>query len=69
VALEQLQADYDELNAAHQTILQEYNALKSEVHGAPDSTRNLMYVFIATTVVASITVVVLLMRKPKKVWV
>jgi hypothetical protein len=70
VALEQLQTDYSELNATHQTILQEYNELKSQVTGeTSDSTRNLMYVFILTTVVASITVVVLLLRKPKKVWV
>jgi len=69
IALEQLQAEYDELNATHQTILQEYTELKSGIKEEVDSTRNLMYVFIATTVVASITVVVLLMRKPKKVWV
>ena len=69
MALEQLQAEYDELNATHQSIVQEYNELKSDLNEESDSTRNLMYVFIATTVVASITVVVLLMRKPKKVWV
>jgi hypothetical protein len=70
VALEQLQTDYNELNATHQTILKEYNELKSQVSGeTSDSTRNLMYVFILTTVVASITVVVLLLRKPKKVWI
>ena len=69
VALEQLQAEYDELNATHQSILQEYTELKSGLKEEVDSTRNLMYVFIATTVVASITVVVLLLRKPKKVWV
>ena len=70
VALEQLQTDYNDLNATHQTILKEYNELKSQVTGeTSDSTRNLMYVFILTTVVASITVVVLLLRKPKKVWV
>ena len=69
VALQQLQAEYDELNATHQSIVQEYNELKSDLNEESDSTRNLMYVFIATTVVASITVVVLLMRKPKKVWV
>jgi hypothetical protein len=69
VALEQLQVEYDELNATHQSILQEYTELKSGIKEEVDSTRNLMYVFIATTVVASITVVVLLMRKPKKVWV
>ena len=83
VALEQLQAEYDELNATHQSILQNYTELnathqsilqnytelKSDLNEEADSTQNLMYVFIATTVVASITVVVLLMRKPKKVWV
>jgi hypothetical protein len=69
IALEQLQVEYDELNATHQSILEEYTELKSGIKEEVDSTRNLMYVFIATTVVASITVVVLLMRKPKKVWV
>ena len=69
VALEQLQIEYDELNATYQAVVQENTELKSAVNGDADSTRNLMYVFIATTVVASITVVVLLMRKPKKVWV
>jgi hypothetical protein len=69
VALEQLQAEYDELNATHQSILEEYTELKSGIKEEVDSTRNLMYVFIVTTVVASITVVVLLMRKPKKVWI
>lgn len=69
VELEQLQTDYDELCATHESILEEYNQLKSEVHGDSDSTRNLMWVFIATTIVASITVFVLLLRKPKRVWV
>ena len=69
VALEQLQTEYDELNATHQSVLQENTELKSGINEDADSTRNLMYVFIATTVVASITVFVLLMRKPKKVWV
>jgi len=69
VALEQLQAEYDELNATHQAVVQENTELKSGLNEDVDSTRNLMYVFIATTVVASITVFVLLMRKPKKVWV
>jgi len=69
VELEQLQTDYDELSATHESILEEYNQLKSEVHGDSDSTRNLMWVFIATTIVASITVFVLLLRRPKRVWV
>ena len=69
IALEQLQAEYDELCDTHEEILEEFNQLKSETGGDSDSTRNLMWVFVATTIVASITVVVLLMRKPKKVWV
>jgi hypothetical protein len=66
--LEQLQAEYDELNATYQSVVKENEELKAG-NGDVDSTRNLMYIFIFTTVVASITVVVLLMRKPKKVWV
>lgn len=69
VELEQLQTDYDELSATHESILQEYNELKSQVPNNDDSTRNLMWVFIATTIVASITVFVLLLRRPKRVWV
>jgi hypothetical protein len=69
VALEQLQTDYDELSATHESILKEYNDLKAQVPDNSDSTRNLMWVFIATTIVASITVFVLLLRRPKRVWV
>ena len=69
VELEQLQTDYDELSATHESILQEYNELKSQIPDNSDSTRNLMWVFIATTIVASITVFVLLLRRPKRVWV
>ncbi|UCC58269.1 MAG: hypothetical protein JSW14_07990 [Candidatus Bathyarchaeum sp.] len=68
-ALEELQADYDELNATYHSTLEDYNQLESKHQGEVDSTRNLMYVFIATTVVAAITVGVLLLRKPKKVYV
>ncbi len=66
--LEQLQTDYDELNASHQSLVQNYTELKSNLEGEVGSTRNLVYVFVATTVFGSITVVVLLMRKPKSVW-
>jgi hypothetical protein len=73
--LEKLQAEYNELNATHHSMLQNYtemestyNELESDIKEV-ENTRNLMYIFIATTVVASITVVVLLMRKPKKVWI
>jgi hypothetical protein len=66
-ALEELQADYEELNSTYQSTLEDFTQL-SKAKGEVDSTRNLMYVFIATTVVATITVGVLLIRKPKKVW-
>jgi hypothetical protein len=69
LALEELQADYDELNATYQSTLEDYNQVESKFKGEADATRNLMYVFIATTIVAAITVGVLLIRKPKKVWV
>ena len=68
IDLEQLQAEYEELNATHQSLVQNYTKLESDLEEEVGSTRNLLYVFIATTVVASITVIVLLMRKPKKVW-
>ena len=67
--LEQLQTEYQELNATHQSLLQEYTELKSGINEDLDSTRNMLYIFVATTVVASITVIVLLMRKPKKIWI
>lgn len=67
--LDQLQTEYDELNATHQSFLQNSTAVESNLKGEVGSTRNLLYVFVATTVVASVTVVVLLMRKPKRVWV
>ncbi len=69
IELEQLQAEYDELNATYQSTVQNYTELKSSLNEDLDSTRNLLYIFVATTVVASITVIVLLMRKPKKVWI
>ena len=68
IDLEQLQAEYDELNATHQSLVQNYTTIESALEGEVGSTRNLLYVFVATTVVASITVVVLLMRKPQRVW-
>lgn len=69
LTFKKLQADYEALNATYQSILEDYNALESKFKGEADSSRNLMYVFIATTIVATITVGVLLVRKPKKVWV
>jgi hypothetical protein len=68
-ALEELQAKYDELDVAHNSTLEDYYQLEAKLKGEVDSARNLMYVFVATTIVAAITVGVLLVRKPKKVWV
>jgi hypothetical protein len=54
--------------ATHQSLVQNYTTIESTLEGEVYSTRNLLYVFVATTVVTSITVVVLLMRKPQRVW-
>jgi hypothetical protein len=76
VALENLQVEYDNLNSTYQSFVQNYTELEttyteleSNLNEEVGSARNLMYVFIVTTVVAAITVFVLLMRKPKRVWV
>ena len=61
VELEELQAAYDEL-LANYTELQNY---QSEL----GSTRNLMYIFVATTVVSAATAFILLVRRPKRPWV
>ncbi|MBT8172282.1 hypothetical protein KJN74_05370 [Candidatus Bathyarchaeota archaeon] len=67
--LEHLQAEFETLNTTHQSLLQNYSELESTFKEDVESTRNLNYVFIATTVIAGITVIVLLMRKPKKIWI
>jgi len=65
--LEELQAAYDELNATHNSLLANYTKSKN-YKGELGSTRNLMYIFVATTVVSAATAVVLLMRRPKRSW-
>jgi hypothetical protein len=67
--LEQLQTEYDALNATYFSLLQTYTELESNIKEDVDSSRNLMYVFIATTIIACITIFILLMRKPKKIWI
>ena len=69
VELEELRAEFNQLNATYYDSLCNQTALESDLEVELGSTRNLMYIFVATTVVASITVIVLLMRKPKKVWI
>jgi hypothetical protein len=69
VDLEQLEAEYKILNATYNSLIQNYTELELDIQEDVDNSRNLMYVFIATTIVASITVFVLLTRKPKKIWI
>jgi len=60
VELEGLQAAYDTL-LANYTKLENY---KSDL----GSTRNVMYILVATTVVSTATVLILLLRRPKRLW-
>jgi hypothetical protein len=69
VDLEQLQTEYNQLNSTYQTLVENYTELESTLQVELDSTRNYMYIFVVTTVIAAITVVVLLMRKPQKIWI
>jgi len=64
---EQLQAAYDELNATYNSLLANYTKLKNYKNEL-GSTRNLMYIFVATTVVSAATAFILLMRRPKRLW-
>ena len=54
-------------NLNYTDLEDEYNNLTSNVNET-DSAHSLMYVFIVTTVICVITIIVLLMRKPKSVW-
>jgi len=58
--LEELQAAYDEL-LANYTKLKNYK-------GELGATRNLMYIFVATTIVSAVTAFLLLIRRPKRLW-
>jgi len=60
VELEGLQAAYDSL-LANYTKLENY---KSDL----GSTRNVMYILVATTIVSAATVLILLIRRPKRLW-
>jgi len=57
---EQLQETYDELNASYKKLKNYKNEL--------GSTRNLMYIFVATTIVSAVTAFILLIRGPKRFW-
>jgi len=65
--LEELQAAYDILNATYNSLLANYTKLEN-YKGELGTTRNLMYVFVATTVVSAATAFLLLIRRPKTRW-
>jgi len=67
VKLEELQTAYDTLNANYTSLLANYTKLEN-YKGELGTTRNLMYIFVATTVVSAATAFILLMRRPKKLW-
>jgi hypothetical protein len=66
--LERLQEQYAELNATYQSLLGNFTELDSEYAVELNGAKNLMYVFVVTTVVAGATVLVLIMRRPRTYW-
>lgn len=66
--LEQLQLSYDELNATYHFLLANYTEIDSKYAGELGGVRNLMYVFVGTTIVAVVTVLYLVLRRPKAFW-
>jgi hypothetical protein len=65
---EELQNEHAELQNKYNELNTKYNELESKHEGEIGSTRNLMYIFVATTIVAAVTVIVLLIRRPNKPW-
>jgi len=59
-AFEELQAQFEELNASYYELKNYKNEL--------GATRNLMYIFVATTIVSAVTAFILLIRGPKRLW-
>ena len=68
---EQLETAYEELNASFWELNSSYNELEekySTSSGETAGARNLMYAFVATTIVSAATAVFLMIRKPKERW-
>jgi len=63
-AYEELNASFWELNSSYNELEEKYSASSGETAGA----RNLMYAFVATTIVSAATAVFLMIRKPKERW-
>lgn len=68
IELEELQSAYDALNETYHSLLGNGTDLESDYQGELTNTRNLMYAFIATTVVSAATAVFLMIRKTKARW-
>jgi len=63
-----LQKKHTSLDSEHKSLLADYEALKSEYEasvGELGTSRNLMYVFVVTTIVFIATSIILFARKPK----
>ena len=63
-----LSSNYDALQEDYNSLLADYDALESEYEtsvGELGTSRNLMYVFVVTTIVFIATSIILFMRKPK----
>jgi hypothetical protein len=57
--------ELEQLKEAYDSLLGNYTELDSKYSSEVGGTRNLMYVFVGTTVVAGITVLLLVLRRPK----
>jgi len=64
---EELQNEYGELQGKYEELNESYIKLKSK-HDEIGSTRNLMYIFIVTTIVSAATAFILLISRPKRPW-
>lgn len=67
--IEQLKMAYEELNASYWELNSSYTELEEKISassGQLTGTRNLMYAFVATTIVSVATAVLLVIRRPRK---
>lgn len=65
---EKLYEDYQELNSTYWSLHDNYTNLESNYLGELGNTRNMMYVFVVTTVVSAASAVFFVIRRPKKWW-
>lgn len=61
---EELNASYWELNSTYTELDEKYSTSSGQLTG----TRNLMYAFIATTIVSAATAIFFVIRRPKETW-